>query len=247
MSPSELLKGLRSTGCCSTSAAGAHRSGTARCRHASSGAHLAHRGACLWERLAVFAGGFEMDAIQHVAADVDTSATPDSIPASCRPSWTSRSSPSSCARSFSIPDARGAPAVRAGALGVGRFAQERATCAPRLLRRPPGPRRCGLDELAAGRLDRRVRPEEANLRLALEFCCTEPGEATAGLELASRLRKYALAYGALSEVRGWLHRLLPWCRNTASPDFGVCVQRAGSLRCKATGRLPSPSWPKPAK
>ena len=54
-----------------------------------------------------------------------------------------------------------------------------------------------------------MRREEANLRLALEFCCTEPGEATAGLELASRLRKYALAYGALSEVRGWLHRLLP--------------------------------------
>jgi len=55
----------------------------------------------------------------------------------------------------------------------------------------------------------RLRREEANLRLALEFCCTEQGEGAVGLELASRLQKVAAIFGWHGECRRWLERLLP--------------------------------------
>lgn len=50
----------------------------------------------------------------------------------------------------------------------------------------------------------RLRLEHANLRAALEFCLTEPGEAEAGLRIAASLWFYWIATGLLSEGRRWL-------------------------------------------
>jgi non-specific serine/threonine protein kinase len=50
--------------------------------------------------------------------------------------------------------------------------------------------------------------EEANLRAALEFCFTTPGEAAAGLRLAVALPQHWLFGGRLSEGRYWLGQAL---------------------------------------
>ncbi|TMR94651.1 helix-turn-helix transcriptional regulator [Nonomuraea basaltis] len=54
----------------------------------------------------------------------------------------------------------------------------------------------------------RLRAEHGNLRTALDYCLSTPGEAEAGLAIATALRFYWIAAGALREGRGWLDRLL---------------------------------------
>ena len=151
-----------------------------------------------------------MDAIQHVGADLDASATRDSI------SRLVQSLVDKSILTIALRDGRARFRMHEV---LRQFGLERLESAGSLTSARRAHRdfyadllaRVDADWMSSRQVDwmRRVRPEEANLRIALEFCCTEPGEATAGLELASRLRKYAMAYGAFTEVRGWLHRLLP--------------------------------------
>jgi non-specific serine/threonine protein kinase len=54
----------------------------------------------------------------------------------------------------------------------------------------------------------RIRAEYANLRIALGWCLTTPGEAAAGGRLASALRYHWIGGGALNEGRYWLQRAL---------------------------------------
>lgn len=54
----------------------------------------------------------------------------------------------------------------------------------------------------------RLRAEHKNLREALAFCVSEPGEAVAGFDLASSLRFFWLTTGLLNEGRHWLGQLL---------------------------------------
>jgi predicted ATPase/DNA-binding CsgD family transcriptional regulator len=212
LSPSELLEGLREHWLLldigSRSAPERHRTMSACIEWSRTLCSPAERD--LWERLAVFAGGFEMDAIQYVGADLDTSATRDSI------SRLAQALVDKSILTISLRDGRARYRMHEV---LRQFGLERLESAGSLTGARRAHRdfyadllaRVDADWISARQVDwmRRLRREEANVRLALEFCCTEPGEATVGLELASRLRKYALAYGALSEVRGWLHRLLP--------------------------------------
>jgi predicted ATPase/DNA-binding CsgD family transcriptional regulator len=164
----------------------------------------------LWARLAVFAGGFEMDAIQYAAGQSGAPASPERVAHVVQ---------SLVDKSILKSDTRDGPA-RYGMLEVlRRFGLERLELAGQLRTTRRHHRdwyvelltRVDTDWMSPRQVDwlRRLRREEANLRLALEFCCTEPGEGGAGLELASRLRKYAVAYGWFSEGRTWLDRLLP--------------------------------------
>jgi predicted ATPase/DNA-binding CsgD family transcriptional regulator len=60
----------------------------------------------------------------------------------------------------------------------------------------------------------RLRLERAHLRAAMEFCLEEPGEAMAGLRMATRLHQPLWQAGALyNEGRRWLDRML-----AAAPD-----------------------------
>lgn len=77
-----------------------------------------------------------------------------------------------------------------------------------------------VEWLARLRLDRR------NLRSALEFCCTEPGESDEALRMAAALRFFWLASGALREGISWLGEALQ-----VSP--GPSPQRARALLVKA--------------
>lgn len=55
---------------------------------------------------------------------------------------------------------------------------------------------------------RRLHTEHANLQAALEYCRTEPGEAALGLQLASALWCYWIGHGLLTEGRFWLEEML---------------------------------------
>ncbi|WP_101790490.1 ATP-binding protein [Nonomuraea indica] len=54
----------------------------------------------------------------------------------------------------------------------------------------------------------RLRTEHDNLRTALDFCATTPGESEAGLTMATALRYYWIASDFTQEARTWLCRLL---------------------------------------
>ncbi|MGI5232573.1 ATP-binding protein [Actinoallomurus sp. CA-142502] len=54
----------------------------------------------------------------------------------------------------------------------------------------------------------RIRLEMSNLRVALEFCMSGPGEVDVGLEIAAALRVYWIFYGSMGEARHWLDRAL---------------------------------------
>ncbi|MCX4825852.1 LuxR C-terminal-related transcriptional regulator [Streptomyces sp. NBC_01142] len=54
----------------------------------------------------------------------------------------------------------------------------------------------------------RLHQERPNLRTALDYCLTEPGEAQAGLETAGSLWCHRLGAGSLEEERHWLGRAL---------------------------------------
>ena len=64
------------------------------------------------------------------------------------------------------------------------------------------------DPRAFGQVMVRLAAERANLRAALEYGLTEPGQARAGLDLAGLLSFFWLATGTLSEGRYWLERAL---------------------------------------
>ncbi|NUK39653.1 LuxR family transcriptional regulator [Streptomyces lunaelactis] len=54
----------------------------------------------------------------------------------------------------------------------------------------------------------RLHQERPNLRTALDYCLTEPGEAQVGLEIAGSLWCHRLGAGSLEEERHWLGRAL---------------------------------------
>jgi non-specific serine/threonine protein kinase len=72
-----------------------------------------------------------------------------------------------------------------------------------------------------------LRLDYANLRAALDFCRTEPGEARAGLAIAGALRVYWLTgTGFVSEGRRWLDQLL-------AVETAPGPERAKGLWCRA--------------
>ncbi|MGP3983588.1 ATP-binding protein [Streptomyces sp. KR80] len=69
----------------------------------------------------------------------------------------------------------------------------------------------------------RLRREHSNLRVALDFCVTQPGEAVEGLRMATRLDDYWGIRGFHTEVRHWLAQML-----MAAPE--PTRERASALR-----------------
>ena len=55
----------------------------------------------------------------------------------------------------------------------------------------------------------RLRREISNLQTALGYCCAEPGEAEAGLQMGVDLHEFGLAEGLFYPGLMWFHRLLP--------------------------------------
>lgn len=162
----------------------------------------------MWNLLSLFPGAVEMDAIRHVAEGDDPSATPESI------ALLAQALVDKSILTAEFTDGRTQfrmhkvlrqfGAARLAASGSTAPAQQRVldfytSLLSRIDEDWMSPRQVGWMH--------RLRREDANLRVALEFACTEPGAARMGLELAARMRKYATAYGTFTEVRYWLWRL----------------------------------------
>lgn len=64
---------------------------------------------------------------------------------------------------------------------------------------------------------RRLRVDHPNLRVALEYCFTEPGQATTGLEMACDLLYHWISSFYLLEGRTWLERALAAVPEPAAP------------------------------
>jgi len=211
MSPDELLERLREhwelLDLGSRNAPARHRTMAACIEWSYNQCSAAERG--LWDRMSIFAGGAEIDAIHFVESEADPTATPQTT-ADLAQALVDKSI-------LSIELTDGRTQFRMHEVlrqhGIARLVSEGAVSRTRrallsfyidLLGR--------IDEdwMSPRQIDcmRRLRREDANFRVALEFACTKPGHASAGLELAARLRKYAMAYGAFTEVRHWLTRLL---------------------------------------
>jgi predicted ATPase/transcriptional regulator with XRE-family HTH domain len=79
--------------------------------------------------------------------------------------------------------------------------------------------------LAEERAIAALRPEEHNLRAALEWCVD--GDPALGLQCATALRRYWLARGLLREGRSWLERLL--ARAGETPQRAAALAAQGFL------------------
>ncbi len=162
----------------------------------------------LWERLSIFAGAAELDAIQHVAGGDDPLTTPEST-AHLVQALVDKSI-------LTAEEVNGRTQFRMHEV-LRQYGAAHLTATGSMAATRRALLSFYIDLL--GRIDadwmsprqigwmRRLRREDANLRIALEISCTEPGVAPLGLELAARMRKYAMAYGAFTEVRYWLRRL----------------------------------------
>ncbi|SDZ06851.1 non-specific serine/threonine protein kinase [Saccharopolyspora shandongensis] len=74
------------------------------------------------------------------------------------------------------------------------------------------------------RLLTQLRSEYPNVRAALEFCASTPGETHTGLVMATALWQYWAASGAVSEGRRWLDRTLALAPEpTNQRARGLCV------------------------
>src|SRR5437868_4602224 len=159
----------------------------------------------LWARASVFSGGFDLDAAEAVCArdGIDPGQMIDLVDGLVDKSILARD------------DQNHVVSVRYRQLDTIRhYGQDRLRAAGEhtTLRRRHRDyyldlaRRCAAGWFGPGQLEvfARVRGEHANLRAALEFCLTTPGESRTGLRLAADLCFYWFGCGFAAEGRHWL-------------------------------------------
>ena len=159
----------------------------------------------MWGRMSVFAGSFDLDAAEMVCAGdgIATETVVDLVDALVAKSVLSRAAGDGRAR-YRLLDTIGEFGLRKlrARSGEGRFrARHRRWYAALAARQEAfGPGRAGwIASLDA---------DHDNLRAALEFCLSEPGELAAGAELACDLWRYWETHGHLTEGRRILAALL---------------------------------------
>ncbi|KAA1397787.1 LuxR C-terminal-related transcriptional regulator [Aeromicrobium ginsengisoli] len=163
----------------------------------------------LWALLSVFAGGMEMPAIRYVAARADpdlAEAVVEHVQSLVDKSILTVENSERHARYRMIEVIR-------------QFGSAQLTESGRLAETQLWHRDWCADLLATSEDDwmssrqalvvDQLRREEQNLREALTTCWRQADEAETGLEMAARLRNFAIIRGTFTEMRGWLHRFLP--------------------------------------
>ncbi|MET8758919.1 LuxR C-terminal-related transcriptional regulator [Lentzea sp. NPDC004782] len=181
----------------------------------------------LWARVSVFAGSFDLDAAEAVCAGdgIDVHQVLDLVAGLVDKSILIRE------------DREHSPQARYRLLDTIRhygLQRLRTTEDEMALRRRHRDHYLKLAERAEARwfgpdqleIATRIRSEHANLRLALEFCLSTPGESRTGLRLAGVLHFYWLSCGLSAEGRHWLDRAL-------SLDTEPTAERAAALAVNA--------------
>lgn len=161
----------------------------------------------LWARLSVFVGGFDLEAAEEVCADreMDVEEVVSAVTGLVE-------------KSVLTPEQVG-DAIRYRMLETIReYGRERLTGRDEVaaLRSRHRDHYLRLAEQAAaewfGPTQRswaaRLRRESANVRAALNYCLTEPGQADAGVRMAGALWMYWIPCGFLLDGRAWLDRAL---------------------------------------
>ncbi|MER6346664.1 ATP-binding protein [Streptomyces sp. NPDC001595] len=163
----------------------------------------------VWARASVLAGGFDLETAEAVCADGEEIRTHDVLEAVaglvdksvlCREPGPDgvRYRLLDTLRHYGLDRLRQRPGEETAARRRQRdWAQERAAACEQAWFGP------GQREIVA-----RLRADQDNLRAALDFSLTTPGEALAGLRLAGTLWFYWHACGAPREGRYWLDRAL---------------------------------------
>ncbi|MCZ4555270.1 LuxR C-terminal-related transcriptional regulator [Rhodococcus maanshanensis] len=160
----------------------------------------------LWRRMSVFTGGFELDAAEGICAgDLSPDDLLDVVAALVDRSILIREEAGAVVRYRLLETLR--------AYGREKLQESGEYASMRRRHRDwyeqlalgveaewIGPRQ--LESIA------RLGREQPNMREAMEFCLTEPGEAEAGLRIANALYLFWLARGLLGEGRHWLDLVL---------------------------------------
>ncbi|HWE90832.1 MAG TPA: LuxR C-terminal-related transcriptional regulator [Pseudonocardiaceae bacterium] len=160
-----------------------------------------------WATVSVFAGSFDLEAAEHVCAGagVDQDAVLDLIDGLLDKSVLVREEHDHVVRYRMLETLREYGQERLAESG------DRARVA-RLHRDWFDTLTALADEqwISASQLTwiRRLRRDQANLRAALDWSITEPGEAAVALRMASRVDEYWTLWGLNSEARMWLERAL---------------------------------------
>ncbi|RZS44889.1 non-specific serine/threonine protein kinase [Herbihabitans rhizosphaerae] len=159
-------------------------------------------------RASVFSGGFDLAAARHVCRDEDM--TPDEIPdvldklvaKSLLAAGESRYRMLETVREYGADRLRSDDQQRVARRHRDWFAGLTAAYEAGWM---------GADQVT---WVERIQREHPNIRVALDYCATEPGQAAAGLRMANQLDVYWTVRGFLSEARLWLNRMLV----TVPPD-----------------------------
>ncbi|GAA4475047.1 hypothetical protein GCM10023094_11790 [Rhodococcus olei] len=160
----------------------------------------------VWARLSVFAGGFELDAAEGVCAeDITPDLLLDAVASLVEKSILIREEPGRVVRFRLLETLR----------EYGREKLQQTSRYDALRRRHRDwyrqlAVRAEAEWISARQVEwiARLEREQPNLREAMEFCLTEPGEADAGLQIAASLFQFWVARGLLSEGRHWFDRTL---------------------------------------
>ncbi|QZS52689.1 protein kinase domain-containing protein [Rhodococcus opacus] len=160
----------------------------------------------LWTRMSVFAGGFDFDAVESVCTDPEI--VPDVfeiISSLVEKSVISTVQSGSTVRYKLLESIKDYAAEKLAEQGdEDTWRRNHRDYFLRLAERSES------QSLGSGQLvwNRRLRHERANLRAALEYCLSNPGEIRTGLRMAGALWFFWNASGLLRDGRYWLTRAL---------------------------------------
>jgi predicted ATPase/DNA-binding CsgD family transcriptional regulator len=163
----------------------------------------------LWGRLSVFAGGFELEAAEEICAagDIDRFEVLDLLAGLVEKSIVTHEEDEAGRRSryHMLATIRQYGRKKLAASGEETLVRHRhRDYYWRLAERVRADFFSPRETAWLTRLQR----EHANLRVALEFCLTEHGQARRALEIAAQLRGYWIAAGYLREGHRWLRQAL---------------------------------------
>jgi len=180
----------------------------------------------LWLRASVFAGGFDLAAAEAICADdveLPRGEVLDVVASLVDKSILNREDRGPSARYLMLDTLREYGRTRLDESSEGPSTRDRHRQYFECIARE---RVFGPDAVEI--LDR-LRVEHGNLRAALEFCASEPGQAGHGLAIASALWKFWTANGAFAEGRTWLARLLEIAPQEANDRHAWALCMAGWL------------------
>jgi non-specific serine/threonine protein kinase len=161
----------------------------------------------LWERLPVFSGGFDLEAVEQTCAGEDIAQEDvfELVTGLVDKSVLAREEHGSRVRYRPLETIRQYGQTRLTESGQEKLLRHRHRDYYHDLAL-----RADAAVMSPGQIEwmQLMRPDLPNIRVALDFCLTEPGQAQPGLQIASALQYYWLFYGLLREARQWLTRAL---------------------------------------